>query len=149
MEKIFQTARGRPNQGIQMQFKRRLFVWIFLLGWLRGCRAGQNPPSDWLIAPEGFKARSTGVSGGRSVELANGLIRRVINLKPNTAAIAFDNLMTGKSLIRAVRHEALKTISGVRYNVGGLLGQVEQAYFRPGWIDSPGNDPTAVQFVRL
>ena len=60
---------------------------------------------------------------GREVVLDNGLVRRVIRLAPNAATVAFENLMTGESIIRAVRPEASVVLDGVRYEVGGLRGQ--------------------------
>ncbi len=103
---------------------------------------------DWLISPESYKARIFLTDSGRSLELTNGLIRRVIRLHPNAATIRFENLMTGASLIRAVRPVALLTLDGTRYHVGGLLGQVEQAYLRPEWVPALKNDPQALQLVR-
>ena len=61
--------------------------------------------ADWLLDPSPFKAQVERSADGREVVLENGLVRRVIRLEPNAATITFDNLMTGESIIRAVRPE--------------------------------------------
>ena len=131
-----------------MRFNRIfLLVMISVVG-VVGCKTPENHLHDWLLNPKSFKAKISVTDSGNSVELSNGLIRRTIHLKPNAATVAFDNLMTGESLIRAVRPEALVTLEGKQYKVGGLPGQVEQAYLRPEWIDSLHDNPLALQFVR-
>ena len=67
--------------------------------------------------------------------LENGLIRRCFRLQPNAATVAFDNLMTGESVIRAVNPEALISVDGAAFDVGGLTGQPEHAYLLPQWVD--------------
>lgn len=103
--------------------------------------------ADWLIAPIERKA---GVYRGRhasEIVMTNGLIRRAFRLAPNAATVALDNLMTGASVIRGVKPEAVVTLNGAKLNVGGLLGQVEYGYFRPEWLDTMTSDPKAFQFA--
>jgi hypothetical protein len=57
--------------------------------------------------------------------------------------------MTGASLLRSVKPEAVLTIDGRELAVGGLLGQPNQAYLRPEWIDGLTNDPAAFQLTGL
>ena len=101
---------------------------------------------DWLIDPKPFAARIESGPDGREIILANGLVRRVIRLKPNAATVAFDNLMTGESLLRSVRPEARVEIDGTRYDVGGLSGQPIHNYLATAWLDALEADPAAFQF---
>jgi len=79
--------------------------------------------TDWLIDGSSYKSEVNITSEGKRLELTNGLLRRIILLEPNAATVAFDNLMTGQSELRAVRPEALLVIDGKEYPVGGLSGQ--------------------------
>ena len=69
--------------------------------WAAGFSATQ--PADWLIDPSPFKARITTDDSRKEIALDNGLIRRVFRLAPNAATVDFRNLMTGESILRAVR----------------------------------------------
>lgn len=102
---------------------------------------------DWLVTP--VKTPTTAVTSdeGKELVLSNGLIRRTFRLQPNAATIAYDNLMTGESLLRGVKPEAAVEIDGHRFDIGGLAGQVEYAYLRPEWVDSFTADPSAFTFV--
>ena len=83
----------------------------------------------------------------RNIVLRNGLIRRTLRLQPNAATVAYDNLMTGASILRGVKPEAMVRSTGDRFNIGGLRGQVEYAYLRPEWVDALTSDPNAFRFV--
>ena len=104
-------------------------------------------PTDWLIDPTPYKARATVGAGGRELELNNGLIRRILRIQPNAATVALDHLVTGESLIRGVKPEAVVELDGRRYDIGGLRGQPNYAFLRPEWIDSLRADPGAFQFI--
>ncbi len=84
---------------------------------------------DWLIDGSTYKASVHVSENGHRLELSNGLLRRVFVLSPNAATVAFDNLMTGQSELRAVRPEAELCIDGAVYPVGGLLGQPVHNFF--------------------
>ena len=90
------------------------------------CFDGAAP--DWLITAPGVKAAAYRSKDGRFFVLDNGLIRRTWRIDPNLACVSFDNLTSGKSLLRAVRPEARVVIDGTAWNVGGLTGQPNQAY---------------------
>ena len=96
--------------------------------------AATPPASDWLIAPASFVAQATPSADGGEVVLANGLVRRVIRLQPGAATVAFDNLMTGASLVRSVRPEVRVELDGRAYEVGGLLGQPIHNYLSAEWV---------------
>jgi hypothetical protein len=102
---------------------------------------------DWLVTPVTTPAEVTRSGDRQELILANGLLRRTFRLQPNAATVAYDNLMTGASMIRGVKPEALVELDGRRFDIGGLLGQVEYAYLRPEWVDSFTGDPNAFQFV--
>lgn len=103
--------------------------------------------ADWLLDPTSFRARITRSADGRELELNNGLLRRVIRLEPNAATVALDNLITGESLLRGVKPEALVEIDGHRFEVGGLKGQKNYAFLRREWIGQLTADPAAFRFA--
>lgn len=105
------------------------------------------PHGDWLIDSTSFKARVTVSRDKREVEINNGLLRRVIRLQPNAATVALDNLVSGESLLRGVKPEALVEIDGKRFEIGGLKGQPNYAFLRPEWIEGLLADPAAFRFV--
>src|SRR5580692_9471957 len=108
------------------------------------CAAG-----DWLIDPAPFVASVTLRADGREVELANGLVRRVIRLRPDAATIALDDLMTGQSLLRSVQPEAQVELDGKRFDVGGLAGQPIDNYLSPSWLDQLTAEPSAFHFTGM
>ncbi|MGA8184744.1 MAG: hypothetical protein WB819_14010, partial [Terriglobia bacterium] len=89
--------------------------------------------TDWLVTP--FKQK-TGVyrtAHKNEIAMTNGLIRRTWRLRPNAATVAFDNLMTGASILRGVKPEARVELNWQRLEVGGLKGQPDYAYLTPEW----------------
>jgi hypothetical protein len=109
---------------------------------------GESPAPiqvDWLVhdvdTPTTLSRATHQEAPG--VVLANGLLRRVFRLAPDAATVAFDNLLTGASLLRAVSPEARITVDGHAFDVGGLLGQPEYAYLRPEWLRDMAADPAA------
>ncbi|HOC01446.1 MAG TPA: hypothetical protein PKM43_22185 [Verrucomicrobiota bacterium] len=119
-----------------------------LLFLLAGSSLGAATP-DWLIDPAPFKARVTVSADGRDVALENGLVRRIIRIEPNAATIAYDNLVTGESMIRSVRPEAQVEIDGTAYDVGGLTGQPVHNYLDAAWVDKLEAPPGAFRFTRF
>ncbi len=109
--------------------------------------AGVPHPGDWLIHP--LPVRSGAFRGTKDTELvlANGLLRRTFRLAPNAATVGFDNLMTGAAVIRGVKPEALLTLDGKEYAVGGLTGQPEYAYLLPSWVEEMKSDPASFRCV--
>ena len=105
------------------------------------------PASDWLVDGAPFVAKVTPSADGREVELNNGLVRRVLRLKPDAATVGFDNLMTGESLLRSVRPEARVELDGTPYNVGGLTGQPVHNYLDAAWLDKLEAEPGAFAFT--
>ena len=77
-----------------------------------------NLQKDWLIDGSSYQAKVT--TTDKELCLSNGLLSRTFILSPNVATIAFDNLMNGNAELRAIRPEAVLTINGMEYPVGGL-----------------------------
>ncbi len=121
-----------------------LATYVALFAFAEPCSARAG---DWLIDPQPYGARVEVSPDHDELQLSNGLIRRTIRLKPNAATVALDNLVTGESLLRGVKPEAVVEIDGKRFNVGGLTGQPNYAFLRPEWIKQLKTDPTAFQFV--
>lgn len=111
--------------------------------------ANYLPERDWLIEPETFKTTFSEDSEEGTLQLENGLIRRVWKLSPNAATISFENLMTGESLLRSVRPEAEVTLDDIPVAIGGLSGQPNHAYLTPEWIDSMPSWPGSFQFTHF
>lgn len=107
----------------------------------------QDCSGDWLVQPVTQPVTVERSADGKDIILGNGLIRRTFRVQPNAATVAYDNLMTGASILRGVKPEATVQIDGRRFDVGGLRGQVEYAYLRPEWVDTLTGDPNAFQFI--
>jgi hypothetical protein len=103
-----------------------------------------SPPSDWLVDPRPYVA--TVREDKTEITLANGLCSRTIRLAPNAATIAINNFGTGQNEIRGVRPEAMVTLDGKPYAIGGLVGQPIQNYLLPAWVEGMKADPAAFAF---
>jgi hypothetical protein len=104
--------------------------------------------ADWLVATVDRKAAVyRGSDDGAELIMTNGLIQRKWRLAPNAGTVAFDNLMTGASIVRAVKPEAVVEIDGTRLDVGGLVGQPDHAYLTESWARSLTADPAAMRLV--
>ena len=92
--------------------------------------------SDWLINTPKEKAGVYLSMDKKNIILYNGLVRRTFRISPNIVCYDFRNMTTGQELIRAIEPEAIVTIDGKPYSVGGLHGQQEKAFFKPDWLDA-------------
>jgi hypothetical protein len=97
--------------------------------------AENKTAGDWLITPSNKKAAIYQTPDAKNIVLYNGLVKRVFRVSPDIACIDYTNMRNGQQLLRSVKAEARLTIDGKDYNVGGLYGQKENAYFLPGWAD--------------
>ena len=102
---------------------------------------------DWLIHTPAQKAGVYSSQDGKDILLYNGLVKRTFRMSPNLTCFDFKNLSNGQQLLRAVRPEAVVTINGVAYAVGGLTGQKEKAYLMPSWIDGFKSGETDFQYA--
>ena len=94
----------------------------------------QNITADWLVKPVTTKAQIFKSADGKDLIIWNGLVKRVFRLQPNLVCTDYSNLYTGRQLLRAAGEEARLIINGKSYNVGGLIGQKEKAYFDAGVV---------------
>jgi len=106
--------------------------------------ADSRPKMDWLIDGTQFQAQV--YHNDADLVLSNGLIRRAWRLDMNAACVAYDNLITGDPLLRAVRPEAQITIDKKTIPVGGLTGQSNHAYLTEEFIDQLKDDPGTLRF---
>lgn len=104
--------------------------------------------TDWLIDGSGYKADVYRSTKGELV-IANGLVARTIKVAPNAATVGMDDLVNDQALIRGVKPEAIVSIDGKKYDVGGLSGQPNYAFLTPEWIDALAADPKAFQLTGL
>ncbi|MCH8295417.1 alpha-galactosidase [Candidatus Poribacteria bacterium] len=100
--------------------------------------------NDWLVTPFEQPA-SVDVSGNQLI-LSNGLIQRTFVTSPNFATVDYANQTTNTSILRGVKPEAIITINGQQFEVGGLKGQPDYAYLDPDWIADLTLDDNAFQF---
>ena len=114
-----------------------------LLAFCVGSQSTSAGEPDWLLRPQPYVARINASADGGQLEIANGLIRRVIRLEPAAATVTFDNLMTSASLLRSARAEAVVELDGTKWNVGGLNGQPIHNYLDPKWLQRAQPDPQA------
>ncbi len=104
------------------------------------------PKSDWLLDGSPYKAEVYRGKKNDELVICNGLISRTFKLIPNAATTGFDNLMTGESIIRGVKPEAMIQLDGSWHEIGGLKGQSNFAFLREDWIDKLEASPDAFTF---
>ncbi len=100
---------------------------------------------DWLVTPMTQKAEV--ITEGKNIILYNGLVKRVFRIEPNVACIDYKNLSNGQQLLRGVKPEARITVNDKEYSIGGLVGQKENAYLLPEWLDKMTVGPEDFLFV--
>ncbi len=104
---------------------------------------------DWLIDNRPYKAEAYRSQNADEFSLSNGLVRRTFRLSPAGATVAIDNISTSESLLRAVKPEAIVSINGKRFEVGGLKGQPNFAFLQPHWLEQMKADPDAMKLTSL
>ncbi|MHA8051567.1 alpha-galactosidase [Aquirufa sp. ROCK-SH2] len=109
--------------------------------------SGQNldPTNDFLIHPN--KELSKIISSKNEIILENGLVRRKFHLGANLVCVDYQNLSNQQQLLRAIQPEAKITINGISYQIGGLHGQKERAYFLPEWTKDLTSQKSDFQFI--
>lgn len=106
-------------------------------------------PGDFLTERVNTEAKLYRGPGEKEITLHNGLVQRTFRFSPSCATVALKNLKTGEALIRSVKPEALLTINGKEYQVGGLDGQPNQAYLKPEWLDQMNAPEGAFRLFRV
>ena len=120
------------------------------------CAGGALPPrlyepieTDWLVKPIGVTATVEEDTDSHTLVLNNGLVTRIFRIAPNFATVDFVNRMTGDGLLRGIKPEAVLSIDGTPFEIGGLQGQPDYAYLNPAWLDSMESNPEAFQFAHV
>ena len=103
--------------------------------------------NDWLVH-QPFHQPATVQEVDDQLILSNGLIQRRFVTAPNFATVDYINQITGSSLLRGIKPEAIFTINGQAYEVGGLKGQPDYAYLDEEWIADLTSDENAFQFLK-
>ncbi|MDQ0105851.1 hypothetical protein J2T02_000945 [Chitinophaga terrae (ex Kim and Jung 2007)] len=120
-----------------------------LTGILTACycclQAQTTTSADWLISNKGYN--TTINENNKEITISNGLISRSFRTSPNVICTDYRNLSNGDQLLRAVKPEARLVIDGQAYQVGGAVGQRQQAYLLPAWLDNLSAN-TDFQFVK-
>ena len=104
------------------------------------------PQSDWLIQPPNLPSTVHSDENQQELYLDNGLLRRRFRLEPNAATVGFDNLITGTSVIRAVKPESGLNSTATGTISGALWVSQNMAYLLPEWVDAMQADPKAFVF---
>lgn len=138
---VYVVRVSEQNSGIM----KRFIIFAFALATSLTSALAVNPTTDWLIDGSGYK--SYVFEKDARLVMGNGLMERVFLLRPGTATIRLDNLMTGESELRAVRPEAELVIDGKRYNVGGLNGQPVHNYLSDDFLKDMTMDDEAFKLV--
>ena len=113
-----------------------------------------DKPTDWLLAPANFPARFTETETNRYT-LSNGIVTRAFMLtskgnRPSatTVSLSINDRSIGKrEVLRTVKPEAIITIEGQRYEVGGLIGQPNHAFLRKEWLNDMRPSDLALKYV--
>ncbi len=123
-----------------------MFIRIFLACFLAlltpiACWAQVN--RDWLIDQSNFAAEfKTSATVPHRFELTNGLVSRFFYLRDDIGAtVGLESLNKRKSIVRAVKPEAVVVVDGVSHQVGGLEGQPDHAFLKDEWL--AGMSPAA------
>ncbi len=121
---------------------------LVILALTAAASAGAASP-DWLIDPTPYHASVRHDPARQELVLENGLTRRALRLAPNAATIDYRSLVTGEQLLRATGPEAVVTLNGQAYAVGGLEGQPVKNYLKAEWIATLRPLTNAYQFADL
>jgi len=145
---LFWETRPRYTSGMTTA---RTAVFAAVLVLAAACAKTPPPEAgkpDWLIDPSPFKAGITVSGDGRSLVLANGLIRRTLRVAPDAATIEFRNLMTDETILRAVATQEerakatgldIRTVNPVPSNIKGGISSLEEKSL--GAIHKAGTAP--------
>lgn len=84
-------------------------------------------PADWLVTDVTISSSLTKTQHG-SLLLSNGLIFREFQLSPDLYTVDYYDYGTQSSILRAVGPEAVVSLDGRAYHVGGILTDTPRAY---------------------
>ena len=133
LKDIFGKA-GLSTPSFSLLHRLQLISFAFLFLLLNSFAFAQQSETDWLLFHSSNPAELISNSENELI-LSNGLVQRSFHLAPNLVCYDFKNLMNGEQLLRSVLPEAIVTIDGKEYAVGGKLDISEKAYFLNKWLD--------------
>src|SRR4030042_1845190 len=116
--------KNQSNSKLMIMTKQPILVMITTL-FVILMASSEAIGADWLVGQIKEPVEIEKHLDGREIVLSNSLISRKFRLGPNAATVAYDNLITGKSIIRGIKPEATVELDGQKYDVGGLQGQLE------------------------
>lgn len=125
---------------------KQIFSILVVLHFAYGVALYASEP-DWLIDPAPYTSEIKHREDRRAIDLDNGLVRRSFILQPNAATVSLKHRITGEEFVRSIRPEAVVEIDGMKFNIGGLLGQPVHNYLLPEWIDNMETDPQSFRYV--
>ncbi|MCK6447463.1 MAG: alpha-galactosidase [Planctomycetes bacterium] len=103
---------------------------------------------DWLVSTDAEPTRVGRSADARELVLSNGLVALTWRVVPGVARVAFDELSSGRSILRAVEPEARVTVDGVTLDVGGLVARagepLDRAFLRDVDRERLDVDPAAL-----
>ncbi len=116
-------------------------VFTAIMSIIASCIRKGELRKDWLLDGSAYKASVT--SDKKTVVISNGLIARRFMTTPDGATIGFENLMSGKELLRAVKPETVVALNGRPYKIGGLTGQPVKNYLSEEFISKLSADSSS------
>ncbi len=105
--------------------------------------------ADWLVEDVEPAAGAYIHTTRKELHLDNGLVRRSFRLAPAFGCVSLRRLADGAELLRAVQPEAVLTIDGEEWSVGGLVGQPNHAFLREGWLDGLEPAPRSLKLTNM
>ena len=103
-------------------------------------------PPDWMVTKVTKPTRLFHLPENQ-ISLDNSLIRRTFITQPGFATFDYFSYEKSSNVLRAMSPEAIITLDGFRYNVGGVLCQAPRAYWNKTAIEQTmTTDPNAFHF---
>lgn len=131
--------------GLKAKFSIYSSAFLFLV--LSFSSFARQSTDDWLLFAKSYPAEIIQDSENELV-ITNGLVQRSFYLAPNPVCYDFKNLMNGEQLLRSVSPEAIVTIDGKEYEVGGKINLSEKGYFLKEWLRDVENGENNFKFQR-
>ena len=117
---------------------------LFLLS-LPGDILGILP--DWLVTDIDIQTKLVKLDS-KTIRLTNGIISRDFSISPDFTTVNYYSHEKQSSLLRAISPEALISLDGIYYNIGGLNVSIPRAYLnRTALNESMQIDQDAFHFV--
>lgn len=120
-----------------------------------GLLAGFEMPAagdDWLLATERAPAQvdvelSNTTALPDWVSLGNGLVQRRWRIDGGATLVQFTELGSQRELIRAMRPQATLRLSGYEVELGGRVGQPNQAFLDQAGMEASRPNPNSAPFL--